>query len=72
MKITLEMLAQIQAPVLVVAGDLDTVSGEVAPLVAAIAGARGLTLHNRNHMNAVGDRHFKQEAVAFFKSHLLR
>ena len=71
-KITLEMLAQIQAPVLVVAGDLDTVSGEVAPLVAAIAGARGLTLHNRNHMNAVGDRHFKQEAVAFFKSHLLR
>lgn len=69
-KITPEMLAQIQVPVLVVAGDQDTVSGAVAPLVAAIPGAIGLTLRNRNHMNAVGDKHYKQEAIAFFKSHL--
>jgi pimeloyl-ACP methyl ester carboxylesterase len=71
-KITPEMLAQIRLPVLVVAGDQDIVSGEVAPLVAAIPGATGLTLRNRNHMNAVGDRHYKQEAIAFFKSHLVR
>jgi pimeloyl-ACP methyl ester carboxylesterase len=70
-KITEEMLAQIQVPVLVVAGDQDTVSGEVAPLVAAIPGARGLVLPNRNHMNAVGDKTYKREAIAFFKSHLL-
>jgi pimeloyl-ACP methyl ester carboxylesterase len=70
-KITEEMLAQIQVPVLVVAGEQDTVSGEVAPLVAAIPGARGLVLPNRNHMNAVGDKTYKREAIAFFKSHLL-
>ena len=71
-KITEEMLAQIQVPVLVVAGDQDTVSGEVAPLVAAIPGARGLVLPNRNHMNAVGDKTYRREAIAFFKSHLPR
>ena len=71
-KITEEMLAQIQVPVFVVAGDQDTVSGEVAPLVAAIPGARGLVLPNRNHMNAVGDKTYRREAIAFFKSHLPR
>ena len=69
-KITEEMLAQIRVPVLVVAGDQDTVSGDVAPLVATIPGAKGLVLVNRNHMNAVGDKSYKQEVVAFFKSHL--
>jgi pimeloyl-ACP methyl ester carboxylesterase len=71
-KITEEMLAHIQLPILVVAGDQDILSGAVEPLVAAISGATGLVLRNRNHMNAVGDKHYKQEAVAFFKSHLER
>ena len=70
-KITEEMLATIKAPVLVVAGEKDDVSGEVGPLVAAIPGATGLTLPNRNHMNAVGDKTFKEAAVAFLKNHLL-
>ena len=70
-KITLEMLATIKAPVLVVAGEKDDVSGDVATLVAAIRGAKGLTLPHRNHMNAVGDKMFKETAVAFLKDHLL-
>lgn len=70
-KITEEMLATIKAPVLVVAGEKDDVSGDVESLVAAIPGASGLTLPNRNHMNAVGDKMFKEAAVAFLKNHLL-
>jgi pimeloyl-ACP methyl ester carboxylesterase len=70
-KITEAMLAGIAAPVLVVAGDQDMVSGEIQPLVDAIPGSAGLSLVNRNHMNAVGDQHYKEAVVAFFKSHLL-
>jgi pimeloyl-ACP methyl ester carboxylesterase len=66
-KITLEMLAMIKAPVLVVAGGADSVAGPVEPLVEAIPGARGLTLPQRNHMNAVGDKTYKQAVVEFFR-----
>lgn len=67
-KIKPEALAAIKQPVLVVAGELDDVSGKVQPLVDLIPGARGLTLPGKNHMSAVGDRGFKRELVAFFKS----
>jgi pimeloyl-ACP methyl ester carboxylesterase len=58
-------LARIACPVLVVAGDADEIAGPVEPLVAAIPDARGLPLPGRDHMKAVGDRLFKQEAMAF-------
>ncbi len=64
-KITVEELGRIAAPVLVVAGGKDDVAGEVAPLVAAIPGARGVTLPGRNHMNAVGDKGYKAAVVEF-------
>lgn len=67
-KIRPEALAAIRQPVLVVAGELDEVSGKVQPLVDMIPGARGLTLPGKNHMSAVGDREFKRQAAAFFKS----
>ncbi len=54
-------------PVLVVAGGADTVSGTVEPLVAAIPGAVGLTLPEKNHMNAVGDKTYKAKVVEFFR-----
>ena len=54
-----------RSPTLVVAGELDGIAGDVGELVAAIPGARGLTLARRNHMNAVGDREFKAAVVAF-------
>jgi len=64
-KITREDLARITVPVLVVAGEKDDVAGDVETLVAAIPGAKGLTLPGRNHMNAVGDRGYKEAVLAF-------
>ena len=70
-KITAEMLATIKTPVLVVVGEKDDVAGEIGPLLAAIPGATGVTLPKRNHMNAVGDRQYKDAVLTFFGSHLL-
>ena len=64
-KITVEELARIRVPVLVVAGENDDVAGDVETLVQAIPGAKGVTLPNRNHMNAVGDRGYKDAVLAF-------
>lgn len=64
-KISAEDLGRISVPVLVVAGEKDDVAGDVETLVAAIPGARGVTLPNRNHMNAVGDRGYKDAVLAF-------
>ena len=64
-KITVEELASIRVPVLVVAGEKDKVAGDVDTLVNAIPGAVGVTLPNRNHMNAVGDRGYKDAVLAF-------
>jgi pimeloyl-ACP methyl ester carboxylesterase len=64
-KIKAEALAKITCPVLVVAGELDSVSGPVQPLVDLIPGAQGVTLPNRNHMNAVGDVGYKKAVLAF-------
>jgi pimeloyl-ACP methyl ester carboxylesterase len=63
--ISTDELGRIACPVLVVAGETDEIAGPVEPLVAAIPGARGLTLPGRDHMKAVGDRRFKQEVVSF-------
>ena len=67
-KISPEALAKITCPVLVVAGDADTVSGPVQPLVDMIPGAKGITLPNRNHMNAVGDAGYKKAVLEFLKN----
>jgi pimeloyl-ACP methyl ester carboxylesterase len=70
-KITAEMLATIKIPVLVVVGEKDDVAGEIGPLLAAIPGATGVTLPKRNHMNAVGDRQYKEAVLTFLAGHLL-
>ncbi|MGQ0486542.1 MAG: alpha/beta fold hydrolase [Hyphomicrobiales bacterium] len=67
-KIAAEELGRIAVPVLVVAGEKDDVAGEVAPLVAAIPGARGVTLPGRNHMSAVGDKSYKAAVLRFLAS----
>ena len=64
-KITIEELGKVGVPVLVVAGENDDVAGDVQTLVAAIPGARGVTLPGLNHMNAVGDRGYKDAVVEF-------
>jgi pimeloyl-ACP methyl ester carboxylesterase len=60
-----EALAQIKAPVMVVAGDKDELAGDIQPLVDAIPGAVGLSLPGKDHMSAVGDLQFKREALRF-------
>ena len=64
-KISAEDLSHISVPVLVVAGEKDDVAGDVETLVKAIPGAKGVTLPNRNHMNAVGDKGYKEAVLAF-------
>jgi pimeloyl-ACP methyl ester carboxylesterase len=66
-KISVEALAGIVAPVLVVAGDKDDVAGDVQGLVTLIPNATGLVLEGRNHMNAVGDKIFKNNVLKFIK-----
>lgn len=60
-----EDLARIRAPVLVVAGGDDPIAGAVEPLVAAIPGARGVTLPGKDHMKAVGDPGYKRAVAEF-------
>ena len=67
MKIEKDDLAAISVPVLVVAGELDDVAGNVAGLVSIIPGAKGVVLPKRNHMNAVGDRGYKDAVLAFLE-----
>jgi pimeloyl-ACP methyl ester carboxylesterase len=64
-KIKADALASINVPVLVVAGELDDVAGNVAELTAAIPHAQGVVLPKRNHMNAVGDKAYKEAVLAF-------
>jgi len=64
-KIGEEALRQLRMPVLVVAGEKDDVAGRVQPLVDLIPGAKGVVLPGRNHMNAVGDRGYKQAVLDF-------
>ncbi len=64
-KITVEELGTINVPVLVVAGEKDDVAGDVETLVKAIPGSQGVTLPGRNHMNAVGDRGYKDAVLGF-------
>lgn len=66
-KIKAEALARIACPVLVVAGENDDVSGDVAGLTSIIPGSKGVVLPRRNHMNAVGDRGYKDAVLAFLK-----
>jgi pimeloyl-ACP methyl ester carboxylesterase len=60
-------LARMAVPILVVAGDHDTIAGPMDRLLAAIPGAKGVVLEGRNHMNAVGDKEFKRAVVEFLE-----
>lgn len=65
MRIKAEALAKITVPVLIVAGDKDDTAGDIQTLVDVIPGSRGVSLPGRNHMNAVGDRGYKEAVVGF-------
>lgn len=67
--ITADALAKLRCPVLVVVGDRDVIGGSAEDLAAIIPGARGVTLTDRDHMKAVGDRGYKQAVLAFLAEH---
>jgi pimeloyl-ACP methyl ester carboxylesterase len=58
-------LARIRAPVLLVTAENDATAGPARRLPAAIPGARHVVLDRRDHLNAVGDRRFREAVLAF-------
>lgn len=61
-----EELASVAVPVLVIAGDADTLAGSPEDLAAMIPGARGVTISG-NHLSAVSDPVFTAELLDFLK-----
>jgi len=70
--ITAEAVSQIARPVLVAVGENDVVGGAAPDLAALIPGAEAFVIQGREHMKAVGDRSFKDRALAFLARHPLR
>lgn len=60
-----EGLAALRMPVLIAVGTRDDVAGSVEDLAALVPGAEVLPIPNRDHMLAVGDKVYKQGALAF-------
>jgi pimeloyl-ACP methyl ester carboxylesterase len=58
-------VAQIAVPVLVAVGTMDTVAGAPDALVRLLPNGRALPIPGRDHMQAVGDRVFKDGVLAF-------
>lgn len=56
---------RIAVPLLVAVGSKDAIAGSPQELAALIPGARALTIPNRDHMLAVGDKAFKVEVLEF-------
>lgn len=63
---TAEELKTSQRPVLVVAGETDTLTGSPFRLAASFADGRALVLPNKDHMTAVGDPGYKRAVLDFF------
>ena len=64
---TREQLGKIERAVLVVCGELDTLTGPADPLAAAFAKGRAVTVPRRDHMTAVGDKVYKAAVLEFFR-----
>ena len=60
-----DALARIAVPVLVAAGTEDSVAGSPEELASLIPGAQGLSIPDRDHMLAVGDRALKASVLKF-------
>jgi pimeloyl-ACP methyl ester carboxylesterase len=56
---------RIAVPLLVAVGSKDTIAGSPQELAALIPGAQALTIPNRDHMLAVGDKVFKAGVLDF-------
>lgn len=56
-------------PVLIVVGEEDSIAGGTEEITRLLPHADLKILPRRNHMNAVGDRDYKQTVAAFFRTH---
>jgi len=59
-------LGAIRIPVMIVVGTKDELVGSAEPLAAAIAGAELVKLEGRDHLNAPGDKRYKEAVARFF------
>lgn len=64
-KISRELVATIERPVLVAVGTEDAIGGSAADLAALIPGAQAFAIEGRDHMKAVGDRTHKAAVLSF-------
>lgn len=61
-------LARLAMPVLVAVGERDEVAGSAEALARLVPGAEVLAIPGRDHMQATGDKVFKQGVLAFLRS----
>jgi pimeloyl-ACP methyl ester carboxylesterase len=66
--VTAAALGRLAMPVLVAVGDRDEVAGSPERLAALIPGARVLPIPGRDHMQATGDKAYKQGVLAFLRA----
>lgn len=59
-------LKAIRIPVMIVVGSKDLIAVDADQLAAAIPGAQLVTLQGRHHLNAPGDRRYKEAVSRFF------
>jgi pimeloyl-ACP methyl ester carboxylesterase len=57
--------ASIRCPVLIAVGTKDAIAGEPEPLAAIIPKGEALSIPDRDHMPAVGDKVFKAGVLDF-------
>jgi pimeloyl-ACP methyl ester carboxylesterase len=65
--LTREQVRSIGVPTLVAVGGKDTIAGSAEALAALMPNAGALTIPNRDHMLAVGDKVFKAAVLEFLK-----
>ncbi|HEY6394031.1 MAG TPA: alpha/beta hydrolase [Candidatus Binataceae bacterium] len=64
---TTDVFASNKVAVLIVVGTADTLVGTARPLQQMIPGSRLVELEGRDHLNAPGDRKYKEAVLEFFK-----
>lgn len=70
-ELTIEELQHIIQPALVVVGEYDEISGSAQGLADLLPRGHAVTLAGRNHMLAVGDKHYKASVLNFLAENKL-
>lgn len=71
-ELTVEQMRAIKQPALVAVGSLDEIGGEAAPLAALLPHGEALTIPDRDHMLAVGDKIYKKGVLEFLSKHPIK